>query len=118
DYSDEVSAIYRQTSEELEHIFGELNHGEPEEEVEAEGALITSLEEAADVVLKACEDLEKVKVPDGLEDLHKESLAFFEGVALSYEQLVAFIEPEEHHEEEAHDQEEHQEEPGESEEHE
>lgn len=104
DYSGEVSAIYRQTSEELNHIFEELNHGESEEEEEAEEALVTSLEEAAEVVHKAIEELEKVKVPDGLEDLHKESLAVLQSVALSYEEQVAFLEPEEHHEEEGHEE--------------
>jgi len=119
DYSGEVSAIYRQTSEQLNHIFEELNHGEFEEE-EAEEALITSLEEAAEVVHKAYEELEKVKVPDGLEDLHKESLALLQSMALSYEEQVAFLEPEEHHEEEVHeespDEEEHEEEHKETEE--
>jgi len=119
DYSDEVSVIYRQASEELNHIFEELNHGESEEE-EAEEALITALEEAAEVVHKAYKELEKVKVPGGLEDLHKESLAFLQSMALSYEEQVAFLEPEEHHEEEVHeespDEEEHDDEHTETEE--
>lgn len=101
DYTGEVSDIYRQTSEELNHIFEELNHGESEEEE----ALITSLEEAAEVVHKAYEELEKVKVPDGLEDLHKESLALLQSVALSYEEQVAFLEPQEHHKEEEQEEE-------------
>jgi hypothetical protein len=103
DYSGEVSAIYRKTNEELNHIFEELNHAESDEEEEAEEALITSLEEAAEVVHKAYKELEKIKVPDGLEDLHKESLALLQSVALSYEEQVAFLEPEEHHEEEGHE---------------
>jgi hypothetical protein len=124
DYSSEVSAIYRQTSEELDHIFEELSHGESEGE-EAEEALVTTLEEAAEVVHKAYGELEKVKVPEGLEDLHRESLALLHSVALSYQEQVAFLEPEEHHEEEvhedSHDEEEHEEEhteTGEQEDHE
>jgi hypothetical protein len=105
DYSGEVSAIYRKTSEELNHIFEELNHGESEEEEKNEEALITSLEEAAEVVHKAYEELEKVKVPDGLEDLHKESLALLQSVALSYEEQMAFLEPQELHEEEEQEEE-------------
>jgi len=120
DYNDEVSAIYRKASEELSHIFEELNPGESEKEETAEEALITSLEEAAEVVHKAYEELERVKVPDGLEDLHTESLTLLQSVALSYEKQAALLEPEEHHEEEthegAHDEEEHEEEPAETEE--
>ena len=75
EYSDEVSAIYRKTSEELSHIFEELSPGESEGGREAEEVLLASLEEAAEVVHEAYEELGKVKVPEGLEDLHKESLA-------------------------------------------
>lgn len=125
DYSGEVSDIYKHASEELKHIFEELGPGDSEGEDGAEETLITSLEEAAEAAHKSYEELEKVKVPEGLEDLHRESLALFQSVALSYEELAAFLEAEEHHEEEAHeeshDEEEHEEEhaeTGEQEEHE
>ena len=120
EYNEEVSAIFGKTSEELNHIFGGSSHGEHEGGEETKEISAASLEEAAEVVNKAYEELEKVKVPDGLEDLHKESLALLQSVAMSYEEQAALLEPEDHHEEEAHeeshDEEEHEEEPSESEE--
>jgi hypothetical protein len=130
EYNDAVSAIYRKTSEELNRIFGESGHGESghvessheesEEGEESEDNLAVSLEEAAEVVHKAYQEMEKVKVPEGLEDLHRESLALLQSIALSYEEQAASLMPEDHHEEEAHeeshDEEEHEEEHSETEE--
>jgi len=94
DYSSEVSAIYRQAGEEIEHAFEGLNHGE-------EG-MVEALEEAAGASHEALEELEKVKVPVGLEDFHRESIAFLKSVSLSYEQQLTLLEPEEHHQDENH----------------
>lgn len=80
--------------EEINHLLSEVGSASEEERVEAVAA---ALEEAASSLQEIMVELEEVKVPAGMEDFHRELIAFYQASLATFEGCLTTLEPGESH---------------------
>lgn len=88
--------------EEVSHLLSDAGSVNGEERVEE---VVSTLEEASASLQEILLELEEVKVPAGMEDFHRELIAFYEAGLATFEGCLAALRPgEEHGGDEGHDE--------------
>jgi hypothetical protein len=92
-YHAEISDLNEAAADTLNEIAHTMGEEEPAEEAERVEVTSLALEEDIEILGRIIAEMKAVKVPAGLEDFHRELLAFYEGVLLSYEELATTLVP-------------------------